>query len=97
MSKTSFAPSSNITREQMVAILARYAEKFAPEKTGGSDELTAFADSASISSWAVNDMRWAVARKLMGGTTVGGKRYLNPQSNATRAEVAVILRQYCAL
>ena len=33
----------------------------------------------------------------MGGTTVGGKRYLNPQSNATRAEVAVILRQYCAL
>lgn len=97
MSKTSFAPSSNITREQMVAILARYAEKFAPEKTGGSDELTAFADSTSISSWAVNDMRWAVARKLMGGTTVGGKRYLNPQSNATRAEVAVILRQYCAL
>ena len=58
---------------------------------------TAFADSASVSDWAVNDMKWAVAQKIISGSENAGKFYLLPQDNASRAQVATILMQYCAL
>ena len=54
-SDTTFEPLSNITREQIVAIFSRYTAKFAPDKAKAAAELTAFADSASVSDWAVND------------------------------------------
>lgn len=50
-SDTTFAPQSNITREQIVAIFSRYTAKFAPDKAKAAAELTAFADSASVSDW----------------------------------------------
>ena len=95
--KTTFAPTDNITREQLVAILRRYTEKTAPDKAEASAELTSFADSARLSDWAVNDMKWAVAQKLIAGNPVDGKLFLNPQGNTTRAEAATILKQYRAL
>ena len=97
ISKTAFAPTDNITREQLVAILRRYTEKNAPDKAEASAELTGFADSARLSDWAVNDMKWAVAQKLIAGNPVDGKLFLNPQGNTTRAEAATILKQYRAL
>lgn len=96
-SKTTFGPMQNITREQIVTILRRYIEKTAPDKAEASAELTGFADSARVSDWAVSDMKWAVAQKLISGTPVDGKLCLNPQGNATRAEVVTILKQYRAL
>ena len=96
-SDTTFAPQSNITREQIVAIFSRYTAKFAPDKAKAAAELTAFADSASVSDWAVNDMKWAVAQKIISGSENAGKFYLLPQDNASRAQVATILMQYCAL
>ena len=96
-SDTTFEPLSNITREQIVAIFSRYTAKFAPDKAKAAAELTGFADSASVSDWAVNDMKWAVAQKIIGGRENGGRLYLAPQGNASRAEVATILMQYCAL
>ena len=92
-SDTTFEPLSNITREQIVAIFSRYTAKFAPDKAKATAELTAFADSASVSDWAVNDMKWAVAQKIIGGRENGGRLYLAPQGNASRAEVATILMQ----
>lgn len=80
-----------------MAIFSRYTAKFAPDKAKAAAELTAFADSASVSDWAVNDMKWAVAQKIIGGRENGGRLYLAPQGNASRAEVATILMQYCAL
>ena len=59
--------------------------------------MTGFADSASVSDWALDDMKWAVAYKVINGSPSDGKLYLNPQGNATRAEVATILMQYRAL
>lgn len=97
MSKTTFGPMQNITREQIVTILRRYIEKTAPDKAEAAAELTGFADSARVSDWAVSDMKWAVAQKLISGTPVDGKLCLNPQGNATRAEVVTILKQYRAL
>ena len=96
-SDTTFEPLSNITREQIVAIFSRYTAKFAPDKAKAAAELTAFADSASVSDWAVNDMKWAVAQKIISGSENAGKFYLLPQDNASRAQVATILMQYCAL
>ena len=96
-SDTTFEPLSNITREQIVAIFSRYTAKFAPDKAKAAAELTGFADSASVSDWAVDDMKWAVAQKIIGGRENGGRLYLAPQGNASRAEVATILMQYCAL
>lgn len=96
-SDTTFAPLSNITREQIVAIFSRYTAKFAPDKAKATAELTDFADSARVSDWAVSDMKWAVAQKIISGREDAGQRYLQPQGNASRAEVATILMQYCAL
>ena len=96
-SETTFAPLSNITREQIVAIFSRYTAKFAPDKAAANTELTGFEDSASVSAWAVSDMKWAVAQKIISGRADAGKLYLQPQGNASRAEVATILMQYCAL
>lgn len=96
-SKTTFGPMQNITREQIVTILRRHIEKTTPDKAEAAAELTGFADSARVSDWAVSDMKWAVAQKLISGTPVDGKLCLNPQGNATRAEVVTILKQYRAL
>ena len=96
-SDTTFAPLSDITREQIVAIFSRYTAKFAPDKAEATAELTGFADSTSVSDWAVGDMKWAVAQKIISGREDAGKLYLQPQGNASRAEVATILMQYCAL
>ena len=52
-----------------------------------------FSDAASVSSYAVNAIQWAVANGIVNGSN--GK--LNPQNNATRAEVAAILMRFCQM
>ena len=81
-------PTVNITREQLVTMLYRYAGS--PAANGSLDS---FSDAASVSSYAVNAMQWAVANGIVNGSN--GK--LNPQNNATRAEVAAILMRFCEM
>ena len=81
-------PTVNITREQLVTMLYRYAGS--PASDG---KLDGFSDAASVSSYAVNAMQWAVANGIVNGSN--GK--LNPQNNATRAEVAAILMRFCEM
>ena len=81
-------PEVNITREQLVTMLYRYAGS--PAASGSLDN---FSDAASVSSYAVNAMQWAVANGIVNGSN--GK--LNPQNNATRAEVAAILMRFCEM
>ena len=81
-------PNANITREQLVTMLYRYADSPAAD---GS--LTAFADNATVSPYAVSAMQWAVANGIVNGSN--GR--LNPQNNATRAEVAAILMRFCEM
>ena len=85
-----FGPNDNITREQMAAILYRYTE-FKGESTGASGDLMGFADGSSVSTWAVEAMRWANGSKLITGKA---GNVLDPGGNATRAEVATILMRY---
>ena len=81
-------PTVNITREQLVTMLYRYAGS--PAANGS---LSDFSDTASVSSYAVNAMQWAVENGIVNGSN--GK--LNPQNNATRAEVAAILMRFCEM
>ena len=81
-------PNADITREQLVTMLYRYAGT--PAANGS---LSDFSDAASVSSYAANAMQWAVANGIVNGSN--GK--LNPQNNATRAEVAAILMRFCEM
>ena len=83
-----FQPESNISREQLAVILYRYA---APSQVTGS--LDKSPDSAAVSSWATEAMRWAVGSGLITGDSKGN---LNPAGSATRAEVATILERFIA-
>lgn len=88
-----FGPNDPITREQLAAILYRYAQAKGYDVSAGTD-LSTFIDGASTSDWAVSAVRWAVASGLLSGKTgVGGSR-LDPTGNATRAEVAQILMNF---
>nr|WP_147359136.1 S-layer homology domain-containing protein [Butyricicoccus sp. OF13-6] len=81
-------PTVKITREQLVTMLYRYAGS--PAANGSLDR---FSDAASVNSYAANAMQWAVANGIVNG--LNGK--LNPQNNATRAQVAAILMRFCEM
>ena len=91
MSEVRFAPDAGITREQMAAILYRYASLKGYVKQN-EFELSEFADSDNISTWAYDALCWANAEQLINGRENG---YLAPQKGATRAEVAEILMRLC--
>ena len=80
------APEAGITREQLVTMLHRYAD--VPEAGGTLD---AFADADTVSSYAVDAMRWAAANGIVNGSH--GR--LNPHGNATRAQAAAMLMRFC--
>ena len=79
-----------ITREQLAAMLYRYA-KMKGYDVSASASLSGYADASSVSSWATDAMRWAVSAGLINGRTA---TTLAPQGNATRAEVASILMRF---
>ena len=86
-----FGPNDPITREQMTAILYRYA-RFQDYNTAGAAGLEDFRDASAVSGYAVESMKWAVDGKLVSGM---GDGTLAPQGSATRAQVAVILKCFC--
>ena len=86
-----FGPNDDVTREQMAAILYRYA-RFKGVDVSAQGDLRQFSDGAMTSDWAVEEMRWAVAAGMMEGK---GNGILDPLGNATRAEVAQIFMNYC--
>lgn len=85
-----FAPEENITREQMAAVLWRYAKKSGIDVSQQA-ELAAYTDAKSISAYAEEPMRWAVAAGLIQGTS---STTIEPASGAERAQVAEILMRY---
>ena len=91
VSETVFAPDDAITREQMAAILYRYAQFKGYDVTAGND-LGAYTDASRISAYAAAAMRWANAEGLITGVT---DTTLEPQGSATRAQAATILMRFC--
>lgn len=86
----SFAPNADITREEMVAMLYRYAETKGIDLSVTAD-LTAFTDGNTVSSWCKEEMSWAVAAKLITGYE---NNTIRPQGKATRAEAATVIMRY---
>ena len=90
-----FGPDDNLTREQLVTILERYAKYKGLDVSKGEEAyLTGFTDAAAISDWAVTAFRWAVDAGIIQGVT---KTSLSPKTNATRAQVATMLMRYDAM
>jgi hypothetical protein len=90
ISDTEFAPNAEITREQLVTILYRYALKRGLVGEYGVT-LDDFADKDQISPWAVEAMLWAKAEGIISGVTADT---LDPQGAATRAQVAAIFQRF---
>ena len=89
-----FAPDASITREQIAAILYRYAG-FKGRDTAARADLTAFPDADSVSSYAKDAMSWAVAENILAGSkTNDGTTYLQPRNTAIREQVAQLMMQY---
>ena len=87
-----FAPDNELTREQLVTILYRYAKAFGKSAgTYNKDNLRAYKDKSKVSNYAVEGFRWAVSEKIISGRS---NNELAPQGTATRAEVATILQRF---
>ena len=88
-----FGPNDPITREQMAAILYRYAG-FAGQSTTGQADLSGYTDAGRVSPYAAEAMGWAVDRGLITGVSADT---LSPGGSATRAQVATILMRFCQM
>ncbi len=89
ISENEFAPNANITREQMAAILYRYAQFKKYDVSIGEDtNILSYADFDKISEYAVSSMQWACGDKIINGK---GNGILDPTGFATRAEAATML------
>ena len=86
---TSFSPDAKVTREQLAAILYRYAQ-YRKLDTDASAKLNSFTDADSVSAYASEALGWAVSEGLINGAS--GK--LMPKGDATRAQVAAILHRF---
>lgn len=87
---STFAPDRAITREQLAAILFRFAAYRGMDAVTLRENLSSFQDQAAISAYAVSALNWAVGEGLMQGT--GDK--LEPTGSATRAQVAAMLQRF---
>lgn len=93
MGDGTFAPDTAITREQMTTVLFRYAQ-FKQKDEGIRAPLEPFADQSSVSDWAQEGLKWAVSEGIINGIEVENSLQLQPQGNATRAQIATVLMRY---
>lgn len=94
MGDGTFAPNANVTREQVAAMLYRYARDYLGLEVTLSGGLSAFSDRGKVSSWAEDALSWAVGQGILNGYEDGT---LSPGGTASRAEVAAMLRRFSAL
>lgn len=89
-STRTFNPGGAVTREQIAAILYKYARHNGTPVTASSS-LSGYSDRGKISSYAVTPMQWAVGKGIISGTGAGT---ISPKTSAIRAQVAVMLHKY---
>lgn len=85
-----FGPNDSITREQLAAIMYRYADSRYYSDYESVD-LSSFSDESAIHEWAKESVEWAVGTKMISGK---GNGILDPLGNATRAEIATIIQRF---
>ena len=88
-----FRPDQTISREQMTAILYRYAQyKDCDVSVGEDTNILSYTDAAQVATYAVPAFQWAVGAGIINSTTA---TTLSPKGSATRGQVAAILHRYC--
>ena len=87
---TTFAPDTNINREQMAVIMANYAKKLGYDLPKTLQAVT-FADNTQISSWAKDAVKSMQQAGILAGKN---ENKFDPKGTATRAEVATVLRRF---
>ena len=87
-----FGPNDIITREQLAAILYRYAQYKGYDVTDGGMSLHEYRDADQVSSYALSALQWAVSEELLQGV---GTSLISPKTSATRAQAATILMRFC--
>lgn len=88
-----FGPNDKVTREQLAAILYRYAQYKKYDVSVGEDtNILSYTDAQTITQYAIPAIQWACGAGVVTGKS-GNK--LDPQGNATRAEVAAMLMRFC--
>ena len=91
LSGTAFAPDDPITREQLAAILWRYAKyKGYDVSIGESTNILSYTDVGKVSEYAIPALQWACGEGVITGRSDG---VLDPQGTATRAEAAAMLQR----
>ena len=88
---TKFGPEDYILRQDLAGVLRNYA-RYKNKNVNVTASLTGFSDYKKIDSYANASMQWAIGTKVMNGNKDGT---LNPKGNATRAETACMLKNYC--
>ena len=89
-SATTFNPNAPVTREQVATFFANYA-KFKNNYSGAQNDLSKYSDRNKISSWAKENISWAVNYGLMSGTS---ETTLDPQGTCIRAQLAQFIKNY---
>lgn len=92
VSNTLFAPSKDLTRQELATFLYRFA-KYMGYDVSAADDLSAYTDASSVGSFAVEAVRWAVAEGVIKGTSA---TTLSPAATTTRLQVALMVYRLLA-
>ncbi len=88
-----FGPEDEVSREQMAAVLYRYARSKGYDVSADDGDITAFEDAESVSEYATDAIKWAVKVGIINGN----ENKLTPAENAERAQVAALFMRFCNL
>lgn len=91
---TTFAPNREVTREQAATFFRAYAEKVAKIDVDQGKNITGYPDEKSVSSYAIDSIKWAVSAKLITGVKDGNKIRLDPKGKLTRAQMATMMKAF---
>ena len=89
-----FNPNADVTREQLALMMFRYASFKEYDVTDSSD-LAGLKNAENTANWALDGVKWAVGAGLISGVEKNGEKDLQPQGNASRAQMAAILMRFC--
>lgn len=92
-SETTFNPNGNVTRQELVTMIHRYAE-FCGLDVSERKDASEFPDSGKVAKWALESVEWALAAGLINGRKEGAETLLAPKGNTKRSELAAILHRF---
>lgn len=93
-SSSTFDPDRSPSRQELAVALYRFAQESGLDTQSQAD-LSGYADSGQVASWARTAMEWSVSVGLLAGHSSGGAMYLSPSDTVTRAEFSAVLRTLC--